>query len=136
MNLSLADQAWIKEQTEPIFLDNGSYSIKKWGLDMSRKKENTDFICENCKKEVKALTNGSFRNHCPHCLHSKHLDMVPGDRASDCLGIMKPIGKRMHSKKGIQVVHECTRCGHIMHNKIAEDQQGDDWDLIIRLNVV
>lgn len=100
---------------------------------MSQKKENTGFICENCYKEVQPLSNGSFRNHCPYCLHSKHMDDVPGDRASLCQGIMKPIGKRHHSKKGIQIIHECQSCGHIMVNKIADDYQGDDINVIITL---
>ena len=58
---------------------------------MSRELENTGFICQNCGKEVLPLTDGSYRNHCPFCLYSLHVDIIPGDRASDCGGIMKPI---------------------------------------------
>ena len=32
---------------------------------MSRKSENTGFTCSHCGKPVVALTNGSYRNHCP-----------------------------------------------------------------------
>jgi hypothetical protein len=54
---------------------------------------NENFICENCGFEVTKHPEGSARNHCPNCLYSKHLDQdFPGDRASDCGGIMQPVG--------------------------------------------
>ncbi|MBN2797469.1 MAG: RNHCP domain-containing protein [Clostridia bacterium] len=102
---------------------------------MSRRKENTGFICENCHKVVQPLSNGSFRNHCPFCLFSKHLDIVPGDRESECHGLMKPIAKKIHTKKGIQIMHQCISCGHIMVNRMAEDEQGDDMTFILSLPI-
>ena len=42
-----------------------------------------EFICENCGKKVPKL-GYSCRNHCPYCLHSKHVDINPGDRAENC----------------------------------------------------
>ena len=56
-----------------------------------------EFICENCGKKVPEL-GYSCRNHCPYCLHSKHLDINPGDRAEDCCGILEPIGIEINSK--------------------------------------
>ena len=38
-----------------------------------------EFVCEHCGKLVPKL-GYSCRNHCPHCLHSKHVDKNPGDR--------------------------------------------------------
>ncbi len=38
-----------------------------------------EFICDNCGKQVPKL-GYSCRNHCPYCLHSKHVDKNPGDR--------------------------------------------------------
>jgi len=35
-----------------------------------------NFICENCGKEVSKL-GYTCRNHCPSCLHSKHVDVNP-----------------------------------------------------------
>ena len=49
------------------------------------------FVCENCGKKVEKLGYSS-RNHCPYCLHSKHLDINPGDREEDCKGICKASG--------------------------------------------
>lgn len=47
-----------------------------------------EFQCENCKKEVKKL-GYTCRNHCPYCLHSKHVDNNPGDRAETCHRIIR-----------------------------------------------
>ena len=44
-----------------------------------------EFICENCGKHVPKL-GYTCRNHCPYCLHSKHVDINPGDRAETCHG--------------------------------------------------
>ncbi|WP_420871372.1 RNHCP domain-containing protein [Lysinibacillus xylanilyticus] len=52
---------------------------------------------------VEPLTNGSFRNHCPKCLFSKHVDTVPGDRASTCKGLMRPIGVDYTEKKAFNL---------------------------------
>lgn len=95
---------------------------------MSRQKENTGFICENCQREVQPLTNGSYRNHCPFCLYSKHVDHKPGDRLNTCKGLMEPIDVIYHSKKGYQLVHQCLGCGIISKNKVAENTvQADEY---------
>ena len=92
---------------------------------LSRVTENTAFHCENCHGYVKPLTNGSFRNHCPICLFSKHLDNKPGDRLSNCKGLMQPIRLDYSSKKGYQVV-ECTVCRKIQRNKVAVNTKQED----------
>lgn len=96
---------------------------------MSRKKENTSFKCLNCGKIVEPLTNGSYRNHCPFCLYSLHVDNKPGDRLSECKSLMKPVGLIYKSKKGWQIVHKCVKCGHEQVNKIADDTiQPDSYE--------
>lgn len=101
---------------------------------MARPTENTGFICLNCTKIIKKLTNGSYRNHCPYCLYSLHLDNQPGDRANRCQGLMEPITLVYKPKKGWQIVHRCQKCAHKRVNKIATDTvQPDDWE---RLAVV
>jgi hypothetical protein len=47
-----------------------------------------DFVCEHCGEKV---VGDGYTNHCPKCLWSKHVDINPGDRASECQGMMKPI---------------------------------------------
>ena len=50
------------------------------------------FTCKVCDRLCTPQNAGSdHRNHCPNCLSSLHVDIEPGDRASDCGGIMEPI---------------------------------------------
>lgn len=101
---------------------------------MKLKQGNEGFICENCGKDIVPLTNGSFRNHCPRCLYSKHVDEFPGDRSNKCRSLMKPIGIKKHPKKGYQIIHRCLGCKEEKVNIIAEDNvQSDSMDEILRL---
>ena len=100
---------------------------------MRKKDQNTGFICENCGKDVLRLRSGGYRNHCPFCLCSKHVDIEPGDRLSDCGGLMVPAGTRL-AAKGSQVLHKCTVCGFARYNLITDDPgQPDDYDLFLRI---
>lgn len=100
---------------------------------MSRHRENQGFVCEHCGADVAPLTNGSYRNHCPVCLYSKHVDETPGDRRSACHGLMRPVDLVYKRKKGYQLVHECMRCGAVRVNKVAVDTiQPDDLATWVR----
>ena len=92
------------------------------------------FICENCGYEVDKL-NYTARDHCPSCLYSKHVDIMPGDRASDCGGVMRPIRVEISSKKGYVIVHKCEKCGYESKNRTAHEAeiQPDDIKKIILL---
>mgnify|MGYP001587359506 CR=1 FL=1 len=80
------------------------------------------FICEHCNKPVTPLGQGSYRNHCPFCLYSKHVDAQgPGDRASHCGALMKPLNLDYKGSKGWIIVHECKKCGKMISNKTAPD---------------
>ena len=104
---------------------------------MSRRSENTAFTCLQCGLEVIPLSNGSYRNHCPRCLYSRHLDVIPGDRASSCGGMMEPIGLKHKSGKGLQVVHRCMTCRAVRVNRVSSDTvQPDDWEALVRLPAV
>ena len=89
-----------------------------------------EFVCENCGHLVPKL-GYSCRNHCPKCLHSKHVDINPGDRSEDCKGLLEPVGMEPNSKKGYMIIFKCKKCGMIRKNKAAED---DDMDLLIKLS--
>lgn len=98
---------------------------------MSRSSENVSFTCRNCGTAVSKLNNGSYRNHCPSCLYSLHVDEEPGDRASECGGLMKPESVDHHAAKGFMLVHRCMRCGKAQRNKVAVDcHQPDDMSLV------
>jgi hypothetical protein len=101
---------------------------------MSKKTENTGFVCEFCHREVEPVTNGSYRNHCPYCLYSKHVDFEPGDRQNPCGGLMKPISIRYHTQKGYQIRHKCSICGIEQWNKAAQDTvDPDNLELLLKL---
>lgn len=87
-----------------------------------------EFICDNCGSYVPKLEY-SCRNHCPKCLHSKHVDIKPGDREETCHGDLEPIGLEI-GKKGYVIIFKCKKCGAIRKNKAAKD---DNMDLIIHL---
>lgn len=94
---------------------------------MDRRQQNAGFVCEHCGAHVEPLTNGSYRNHCPFCLYSKHVDEAPGDRQSACRGLMRPTGLVYRRNKGYQLVHQCLKCGVVRVNKVAVDTvQPDD----------
>lgn len=76
-----------------------------------------NFICSKCSFSV--IGNG-YTNHCPNCLWSKHVDVNPGDRASDCGGMMEPV--KVESEKGEWILtHKCQKCGYEKRNKIAKE---------------
>ena len=88
-----------------------------------------DFICINCGKEVSKL-NTTARDHCNNCLYSIHVDINPGDRLCDCLGILKPIGIERGKKDTYKIVYVCTKCKMIKRNVAAVD---DNFDKILEI---
>jgi DNA-directed RNA polymerase subunit RPC12/RpoP len=87
------------------------------------------FTCEHCGRPVEPLGRGTYRNHCPFCLWSKHVDdQGPGDRASTCGGLMEPIGLDQDGKKGWMILHRCVHCGKEIPNKAAPDDDLTAFD--------
>lgn len=96
-------------------------------------KNDSGFTCVRCGRVVPPLGKTS-RNHCPYCLWSLHVDVLPGDRACGCGGPMEPIAALPDPKKGYVVVHRCQKCGRIRRNKAAlEGSVPDDRALLIAL---
>lgn len=107
-------------------------AIEKTPLRQSEK--NVDFRCVQCKAAVsadRADCGVNNRNHCPHCLWSRHVDLhKPGDRLAECRSRMQPIGLTMKQtlkkygsqKQGeLMLIHLCTACGKLSINRIAAD---------------
>ena len=89
-------------------------------------RKNDGFTCKNCGREVSYLAFGTRnRNHCPFCLYSLHVDNAPGDRKSDCDGLMEPVGKIYKSDGEEVLVHKCLKCATIRKNRIAGDDSVD-----------
>lgn len=80
------------------------------------------FPCSYCGKEIRPEGAGSeHRNHCPHCLHSLHVDVEPGDRASNCHGDMEPIAIWVKDRGEWALVHRCKSCGKLNTNRVLAD---------------
>lgn len=95
---------------------------------------NTGFTCAHCGESVPPLQNGSYRNHCPFCLYSLHVDIFPGDRANPCGGLLEPVGAEHSGKKGWVILYRCARCGAPGRNKAAlDDEVPDDFGRLVAL---
>lgn len=97
-------------------------------------KNDAGFLCAHCGREVEPLGYTS-RNHCPFCLWSLHVDVMPGDRQNPCAGAMRPLFAEPDARRGYIITHECTRCGARVRNRAARDGRGqeDDLSLLIAL---
>lgn len=87
------------------------------------------FTCENCGKTIEPLVY-SARDHCPYCLFSKHVDILPGDRANECHGLLEPI-KIEKFKNTYKIIYKCQKCHQTHKNIMAND---DDINIIIELS--
>lgn len=87
------------------------------------------FTCLHCGKEVSPL-NYTARDHCPYCLYSLHVDILPGDRKNSCQGLLKPIQLEKF-KDTYKIIYTCEKCHQPHKNIIAKD---DDMNEIIKLS--
>ena len=102
----------------------------------------SDFRCKHCHAHVSTdplLSGVNNRNHCPYCLHSRHMDLYEaGDRLSACKAEMRPVGlalKKTNKKYGKQqgelmIIHQCSECESISINRTAAD---DDAQTILEI---
>ena len=59
------------------------------------------------------------------------MDTAPGDRASDCRGMMEP--SKMETKGGdYDLTHKCVKCGYEKRNKMSPE---DNFDVAIKANM-
>ena len=86
-------------------------------------KNKEDFVCQKCGFKVSGT---GYTNHCPECLHSKHVDIFPGDRAQECRGLMEPI-----AYDGKDIFFKCLRCGDTRKTKSV---QNDNSDILIEIS--
>jgi hypothetical protein len=85
-----------------------------------------DFTCEHCGEKV---VGDGYTNHCPKCLWSKHVDINPGDRASACQGMMKPISVELQRGEYL-ITYRCLKCAFLRRKKM---EKNDNFDEVIRL---
>ncbi|MEV0675112.1 RNHCP domain-containing protein [Actinosynnema sp. NPDC050436] len=97
--------------------------------DPNRSRTSTEtFVCVWCGLTVAASgPDGKRRNHCPSCVHSRHVhDHVEGG-PSECRARMSPISIAVLRNGDWKVIHRCTRCDELTANRV----QGDDNQLIL-----
>lgn len=118
----------MKSHDDYSFNDKKKHREKEW----KREHDAGGFRCSHCKSWViiNSYIGTANRNHCPHCLWSKHVDEQKGDREATCHGGMKPIGLTFKreglARQGeIMLVHECMGCGKLSINRIARDDTND-----------
>jgi len=70
---------------------------------------NETFACVWCGYDNPLSSR--IRDHCLRCLRSLHLDVVPGDRASDCRSIMHPTSIVLNGGRP-RITYQCTGCDH------------------------
>ncbi len=101
-----------------------------WQAHMPAKKFQRTIENFTCKKCGYAVTGNGYTNHCPQCLYGKHVDINPGDRLEDCLGLMEPIAIEVKNDKYI-ITHRCAKCNKEKKNKASIN---DNFDTIISLS--
>ena len=87
-----------------------------------------DFDCAFCGTHNKGR---GCTNHCTECGSSLHVDGDnPGDRASDCHGLMLAVSLE-HKNGRDYIVHKCVKCGQIRRNRVSPN---DSFEMILALS--
>lgn len=91
------------------------------------------FTCVRCGLTVTETgPDGARRNHCPSCLHSRHVtDHVEGG-PSMCHSRMSPIAIAVLRDGAWRVIHRCTRCDELTSNPVSPD---DNHLILMRMAV-
>ena len=88
------------------------------------------FECIHCRKSVEP-GGAQVRDHCPHCLHGRHVDNVPGDRAAVCGGLLVPVDFVIQGRAGVIISYACKGCKHTFR---VRAHPGDELPKGLRLN--
>lgn len=90
------------------------------------------FTCVHCSADVPPHGR-TARDHCPRCLHGLHVDVVPGDRAADCGGVLVPVGVERRGAAYV-LAFTCASCGAQRANRaLLDGADPDDWERIVAL---
>lgn len=94
-----------------------------------------DFVCVHCGRDVPAHGR-TARDHCPWCLRSCHVDVVPGDRAASCGGRLDPVSVVLAGDR-VVLHYRCAACGAEKVNRaVLDGEVPDDWSAIVALSAV
>lgn len=88
------------------------------------------FTCAVCGADV-PVGGRRPRDHCPWCLRSLHVDVVPGDRAAGCGGVLEPVALEP-GRDGLDLVYRCAQCGAARRNRVLDDLSVPDDPAALR----
>ena len=77
------------------------------------------FTCGACGAEV-SPGGGRVRDHCPRCLTSRHVDVVPGDRAAGCGALLPAVGLEVLGGDAV-LRFACSACDHTIRVRAHPD---------------
>lgn len=108
---------------------------RRHGPSRAARQGTEEFKCGHCHAFIGPTPwGGKHRNHCPLCLHSRHVDDDrPGDRASNCRASMAPVARFDRPGGEPVLVHRCLGCDLERHNRLAAD---DNLTLLMHLPLV
>lgn len=86
---------------------------------------NESFVCSHCGLLVPEAES-TCRNHCIHCLWSKHVDIFPGDRKETCHGMLKPVEILLERGEMTEIIFQCEKCNKKRQNRIAPDDDREE----------
>jgi hypothetical protein len=87
-----------------------------------------DFVCLNCGQKVEG---DGYTDHCPLCLWGRHVDkLIPGDRKSRCLGMMKPMSAA-YEKNVFRIKYSCQKCNHKF---VVREGKNDNREELLKLS--
>lgn len=90
------------------------------------------FVCAHCGLDVPPHGR-TARDHCPRCLRSLHVDVVPGDRAAGCGGLLDPYELERRGDD-LRIRYRCRRCGAVKVNRaLLDGDPPDDWGALLRV---
>ena len=101
--------------------------LLRWALDRSDAAQVTRtltardeaFVCVRCGRDVPPAGR-TARDHCPWCLTSRHLDVVPGDRASTCQAPMRAVGLEVRGAD-LVITDRCEACAATFRVRALQD---------------
>ena len=109
------DEGWTGKRLVRALRDrSGAAQVRKNPIHIDE-----SFVCVWCGIDVPP-GGARVRDHCPRCLRSLHVDVVPGDRAAGCGGLLDPV--RLELDHGTVVIrYRCRTCGHETRTKSHPD---------------
>ncbi len=124
--------------------DDGAERTRRDGKRLSRQARSLlkqarrlSFHCVHCGTEVPTeASHTKHRNHCPICLWSRHVDESIGDRKSDCLASMEPLGLTIKRDGGeLMIVHRCAGCRKVGKNRVAGDDNAESIQALLAQSI-